>query len=141
MFFFNGKIQFNDEYIKNKIDEYKKKIIKRNNDLNDRLKLYHRIIDTMKNNYSIEMNTSRYNPNIIEYSNNCFEINIDESKYIYNTKYFTKEKYRAWNGRKMAQREKWVCNYSFKNSIEFNEVSEEGFFNFIIEHLKDKLKI
>ena len=141
MVFYNEKIQFNDEYIKNKINKHEQKVIKRSNDLNNRLKLYHKVIDIMKNNNSLEMKTNRYDPNIIEYLNNCFEINIDESKYIYKTKYFTKEKYRAWNGRKMAQREKWVCNYSFKDSTEFNEASDEDFLNFINEYLKDKLKI
>lgn len=139
--FFDEKIQFKDGYIKNKIEEYEKRIAKRNSDLKNRLKLYHRIIDAIKNNYSIEMNTNKYDSNIIEYLNNCFEINLDENKYIYKTKHFKKEKYHAWNGRKMARREKWICEYSFKNSMGYDVISEEEFLNFIIEHLKDRLKI
>lgn len=139
--FIDGKIQFNEEYIKNKIDKYEKKIIERDKNLNNRLKIYRKIIDVIKNNHSLEMNTNRYDSNIIEYLNNCFEININENKYIYKTKYFIKEKYCAWNGRKMAQREKWICKYSFKDSIEYETISEEEFLNFITRHLKDKLKI
>ena len=91
----------------------------------------------LKTRYDLSFTKDKYNSYCIEHNRLCFQIDVKDNSYTCFEKYFTKEYYYRWNGRKHARREKWTCN---ERNIYRKKVDKITWNNFIVFVISSLLK-